>query len=467
MAKSEQARKQLLDRIEQLIEAKHFDQLRELLSKSRTSYVAEVVEVLDDDARQILFDLLDPPEAGEVLEKIDEATRSEVVEDLSSDVLTKIVATLPPDEAADVMAHMSPAQTEEVLDHIPSDESDQIEKLLSYDEDTAGGIMTPILVRVKIDETIREAIKAFRQADPEEDFYYVFVEDENGVYRGTVSIHALLRHPRNTPISQVVDDEIPQVEATADQEEVANIFRKNDLITMPVVDQQGILLGRITVDDVVDVMEEEAEEDVLLMAGTHPNELDTHQPIKAAAVRLPWLLTCMGGALFSALIFFSLFRPLFTNHSDWLCIIMFIPAIAAMGGNSGMQTSTIVVRGLATGDLVALDISQAFLREIKVGSIVALTCGTIAGILATAWLHWFPVDDFIASHSPILGFAVGMSMFCAILLSTLLGMSLPYLFKKIGVDPAISSGPLVTTANDVVSYLTYFSLSLLMLKLFG
>jgi len=472
MPDTEQTRKQLLDHIEQLIESKDFEQLRQVLSEARSSDVADVVEVLDEIARQILFDLLDPKDAGEVLEKIDEATRSQIVEDLTNDELTDIVATLPPDEAADVVADLPEEQTEKILDHIPQTESEQIEKLLEYEEDTAGGIMNPELVTANINGTVRDAIHSFRQADAEEDFWYIFIVDDKGHYKGVVGLDTLLRHHRETAIAEVLEEEVPTVNVNADQEEIANTFRRNDLFVMPVVDKNGILLGRITVDDIVDVMEEEAEEDAMVTAGTHPAELDTPNIFKAASVRLPWLLICMFSSLFSALIFFSLFDDRFST-ADWSCIVMFIPAIAAMGGNSGMQTSTVVVRGLATGDLAALDLSQVFLREVRVALVVASVCAMIAGLVAFIWLHNFPpafnIDQEIQQihHAPILGLSVGIAMLCAILLSTLMGFTLPYIFRRVGIDPAISCGPLVTTTNDAVSYITYFSLALLLLHLLG
>ena len=465
---SEQARKQLLDRIEGLIEDQDLEQLRTVLSTSRSADVAEVVEVLDEIARQILFDLLDAKEAGEVLEKIDHATRSEVVEDLSSDELTDILATLPPDEAADVVADLSEEQSEEVLDHIGKTESDEIEKLLSYAEDSAGGIMTSVLAKVTLGATIGDAIEQFRQADPEDDVLNVFVVDEAGVYQGVLDVRNLLRHDPDTVVSTVLQDILPAMDVNADQEEIANTFRKNDLIVTPVIDEKGVLVGRITVDDVVDVMEEEAEEDALVMAGTHPAELETPQIFRAATVRLPWLLTCMFGALFSALIFFRVFEGNFSPEI-WACIVMFVPAIAAIGGNSGMQTSTIVLRGLATGDLAALDLGQVFVRESRIGLIVAGICAFLAGLVAMCWLHLAPPEtgglgDNVAL---ILGFSVGLAMFCAILVSTSMGLILPFVFRRLGIDPAISSGPLVTTANDTLSYLVYFSLALVLLENFG
>lgn len=463
---SEKARKELLEKIESLLESHDSVALEVLLRESRSSDVAEVVEVLDDEERQILFDLLDPKEAGEVLEKIDDATRSEVVEDLSGEELTDIVATLPPDEAADVVADLSDEKSEQVLDQIEKSESDQIEKLLEYDEDTAGGIMTSVLVKVRLTDTIRDAIHRIRAADPEDEYFHVFVVDEVGVFQGSVKFHTLLCCPPDRKIATVLDEKLPTVAIDADQEHIANVFRKNDLIVMPVVDENGMLLGRITVDDVVDVMEEEAEEDALVMAGTRPAEMDTHEAFKVAKVRLPWLLTCMLGALLSAMLFFPMFESLFAGQygiNIWNYVVIFIPAIAAMGGNSGMQTSTVVVRGLATGDLAGLDIRGIFARECRVALVVATTCAMIAGLIAVVFLHVHAGPQF----SLILGVSVGVSMFFAILISMFLGLFLPYTFRKIGIDPAVSSGPLVTTANDIISFVTYFSLALLMLKLFG
>ena len=462
---SELVRKQLLDRIEQLIEEKDFEELRQLLSDSRSSDVAEVVEVLDEIARQILFDLLDPEDAGEVLEKIDEATRAEIVDDLTSDELTNIVATLPPDEAADVVADLSDAQAEKILDQIPKAESDQIEKLLSYHEESAGGIMTPELVAVNLSGTIGDAIEQIRLADPDEDFYHVFVVDDNRKFKGTVDIQTLLRRRPETAIADVLEEELPTVGLHTDQEEIANIFRKNDLIVMPVVNENGVLMGRITVDDIVDVMEEEAEEDVLVMAGTHPDELDTPKIFKAASVRLPWLLICMIGSMISGVLLISIFKDRFENP-EWISIFMFFPAILALGGNSGLQTSTIVVRGLATGDLAALNIQQVFMREGRVAVVVAIICGLIAGAVSAAWLSVHP-GDLESGRGTILGLSIGLSMFCGIILSTTLGFFLPFFFRQVGIDPAISSGPLVTTANDGLGCLTYFSLALVLLRWLG
>lgn len=457
--------KQLLEKIENLIEVEDFEQLKELLLSSRSSDVAEVVEVLDEIARQVLFDLLDPREAGEVLEKIDEATRSEVVEEMTNETLGNIVSSLPPDEAADVIADLSDVQTEQILYSISKKDSIQLEKLLSYEEDTAGGIMTPEVVKVRIDQTIRDAIRSYRKADHNEHFFYVYAVDHFGRYLGAVDIHTLLKYPRTTSISEIMDTEMPVIHHRDDQEVIANTFRKNDLVSAPVVDDNNILIGRITVDDIVDVMEEEAEEDVLRMAGTHPDELETRSTWRAALVRLPWLLICMTVGMTFSVVVYHFFQNEFNNPMLWGNLLVFVPAVAAIGGNSGMQTSTVVVRGLATGDLAALNIMQVYLRECKIAIIVAVCCSLISSLVSYTGMSVF--SDSPARDVNTIGLSVGLAMLSAILLSTSLGLMLPFLFRKIGIDPAISSGPLITTINDIISSALYFSIGLTLMKHFA
>ena len=458
-------RKQLLEAVQQCLERDDHGRLGGILSQARSSDLAEIMELLDDDRRQILFGLLDAHDAGEVLEKVDSATMQSMVEDLSADDLGDILETLPPDEAADLVAELDDKTTEQVLEHLDKAESDRIEQLLHYDEDSAGGIMTPDMVALERHQTVADALEAIRQTDPDEDYLYVFVVDPSGRYLGSIGFRQLLRYPAATALGEIIEtDDLPVVHCQMDQEEVANVFRKNDLMVVPVVDDAGALLGRITVDDIVEVMEEEAEEDVLTMAGTHRLELDSSALFLAAGVRLSWLLTCLIGSLFSGAVVYA-FHDSFMP-AQFIAVMMFMPAIAAMGGNSGLQTSTIVVRGLATGDLAAFNIGQVFRRESRVAVIVAVVCAIIAGVMAWCVLNYrAEVIHLALPSASVLALAVGMAMFCGIMLATTLGFILPFLFRQVGIDPAISSGPLVTTANDTLSYLTYFSLALALLKL--
>jgi len=459
MSDAAQNPKVLLERIEALLETASYGQLSLEIANARPADIAEVIEVVDEISRQLIFSSLDPKSAGEVLDKVDDATRGEVIDDLSSEKITDIVATMPPDEAADVVAELDDQQTEAVLEHIADPESDQIEALLKYDEHSAGGIMTSDLIQIKMSEKISGALSQIRNAEYDDVYFHVFVVDDNGKLKGTVGLFTLIRNDPDTLVSDVLDEEIPAVGVSADQEEIANTFRKYDLMVMPVVDSVGCLLGRITVDDVVDVMEEEAEEDVLLMAGTHPNELDSHKAFDVAKVRLPWLMTCLIGSMVSSLILLC-FQDQFPNLTTFATVMVFIPAIAAMGGNSGLQTATIVVRGMATGDLAGMEIGQIYLRESRVALIVALICGLVSGGLVPLILSSYPGVHSGSMHGGLMGLSVALSMFIAIMLATSLGILLPFMFKRVGVDPAISSGPLVTTANDIISNLTYILLTL-------
>ena len=456
---------QLREQVGQLLEAGQLEQLRALLAGAPLTDIAEVIEVLDTVGGEAVFGMLEQAAAGEVLDKVDEATRIELMGQLAGDELGGIVATLPPDEAADVLADLSEDRTEEVFDHMGPVQSRQVEALLYYAEDSAGGIMNPVMITVGVDATIDQALEAVRKADPEEDFFYVFVVDSAGGYRGAVGMRTLLRCEPGKAVSEVLEEELPAVGVDADQEEVANEFRKYDLMVMPVVDAHGVLVGRITVDDVVEVMDQEAEEDVLVMAGTHPAELDRNRAFRAAGIRLPWLMTCLIGSMVSALVI-SFFGTRFSAE-QWVSVFMFVPAIAAMGGNSGLQTATIVVRGLGGGHLAGFDLGQVFRREGRVAVIVAVVCGLLAGMLAGLVQHLRAGESGAAVAGSILAVSVGLAMFCGIILATSLGMVLPFVFRRIGIDPAISCGPLVTTINDVLSYASYFTVSLVLLGLFG
>jgi magnesium transporter len=260
----------------------------------------------------------------------------------------------------------------------------------------------------------------------------------------------------------LIDPDTIYVNVNADQEEVRNIFSKNDLIVVPVLDRGHKLVGRITADRVIEVAEEEAAEDLYTMAGTDPDELDTVSVFHAARVRMTWLLPCLIGAGVTAVVLmlfddkFSV-QHLYPVYTAALC---FVPMIAAISGNAGLQTSAIVVSGLATGHLVALRFGQVFAREVRIALLVALSCGLLGGIACAVLTNSDSAKN--AVEPARLVFAVSVAMFSAIMVATTLGLFLPFLFRRIGIDPAISSGPLVTTANDSISVAIYMTLTLLL-----
>ena len=453
----QEEQKQLVEQIESLFESGDRTELGILLNAQRSSDIAEVVELFDNEQRRIIFDVLDKSISAEVLEKVDEATRAELFELLKDEELARLISELDPDDAADVLSELTEEEYTEVLESIGPEESAEIIKLMSYSEDSAGGIMDPVLISVPVNATVAEAITELRGAEIDEDFFSVYVVDKIGRFLGDVRIRLLLTSPEQTKISTLINPDTIYVTADADQEEVRNIFSKNDLIVVPVLNKKHKLIGRITADRVIEVAEEEAAEDLYTMAGTDADELDDVSIIHAARVRMTFLLPCLIGTGVTALVM------MFFEHNSpqiFVAAAAFVPMIAAISGNAGLQTSAIVVSGLATGHLAALRLSQVFNREVRIAVLVAISCGIIGGLACGILLHSKSPSAKVEPIRLVLAFAT--AMFSAIMVATTLGLFLPFLFRRIGIDPAISSGPLVTTANDSISVTIYMILTLLL-----
>jgi magnesium transporter len=446
--------RQLVQQIEPLLEAPDKSALKDLLSEWRSSDIAEVVELVGNEHRRAIFDAMNRPTSAEVLEKVDEATRAELFELLTDRELSGLLLHLDPDDAADVLSELPEEERDKLLQSVPPAESAEIRKLMGYSEDSAAGIMDPVLISVPEDATIAEAVSKIRVTELDDDFFAVYVVDQTGRFHGQVR--------EDTKIRDLIDRDSIYVNVDTDQEEVKNIFSKNDLIVVPVLDKQHKLVGRITADRVIEVAEEEAAEDLYTMAGTDPDELDTFSAFHAARVRMTWLLPCLIGTGITALVlmFFHDKFDIGGLSVVYTAALAFVPMIAAISGNAGLQTSAIVVSGLATGHLAALRISQVFTREVRIALLVALSCGMLGAVACAIMVNFKAPDHTIESGRLV--FAFGTAMFSAIMVATTLGLFLPFLFRRIGIDPAISSGPLVTTANDSISVAIYMTLSLLL-----
>jgi len=454
---AEEQRELLLKEIEPLLESEDRSALRAWLGEQRTSDIAEVVETLEVEQGRLVFDVLPTPEAAEVLEKVNEATRTELFERLRDREIQTIVSELAHDDAADLLAEMPEQVAEKVLSSLRLADTLQIRQLLRYSADSAGGIMDPLIISVPEDATIAEAIAKIRAAEIDEDFYSVYIVDNSGRFLGDVRLRLLLTRPETTRIGDLIDPDTIHVTTDMDQEEVRNIFSKNDLIVAPVLDEMHRLVGRITADRVIEVAEEEAAEDLYTMAGTDRDELETFSAFHAARIRMTWLLPALLGTGVTAVIL-TVFQS--HNPSIYVAAVAFVPMIAAISGNAGLQTSAIVVSGLATGHLAALRLTTVFSREVRIALVVAMSCAALGAIACEFLLHTREPVELI---QPVrLVFAFGIAMFSAIMVATTLGLFLPFLFRKIGIDPAISSGPLVTTANDSISVAIYMSLAVLL-----
>ena len=478
----------LLEQIRTLLDSGDVERLGKLLAETRTSHIAEIVEILAEDDCKVVFNCMAPEEGAEVFEKVDEATRSELFDLLGEDKLIELISELDPDDAADVLAELDHEESRGVLQQLDSEEAEQIKELMVYSEDSAGGIMDPVVVSVSEDATVNEAVRRIQESEIEEDFYCVFVVNSHGRFIGDVRLRLLLTHKGETKIKDLIDPDTIYVNAGDDQEDVYNLFKKNELIVVPVLDDNRRLVGRITADRILEVAEEEAAEDIYAMAGTDAAELETVSIFNAARIRMTWLLPCFVGTAVTVIINFlfkSWFFNMDSNFDIFYVAVLFTPMIAAISGNAGLQTSAIVISGLATGNLAALKVGQVFVREARIAVLVAICCGVIGGLICSAIPALFHPGSSTATaavqtdHSIMgqlsdelptleghryleIAIAFGIGMFAAIMVSTTLGLFLPFLFRHVGLDPAISSGPIVTTANDSISVAIYMLLTIIL-----
>ncbi len=436
--------KNIIDDIEYLASEKNSRMILNILVGNHPADIAEILGNLSEENEKYVFGLLDADTASDVIVELDDVTREKLVSELQHERISEIVDEMESDDATDLVAELPDEVAEKVLDAIDEEGSEEVKELLQHKEDTAGGIMALEYVAVSEDTTIDEAIKEIRaKAEDVPEVYNVYVVDKNGMLAGFLPLKNLIVAQASQKIKDVLIADVISVPIEMDQEEVANIFRRYNLVSLPVVDELGKLVGRITVDDIVEVIEEEASEDIQKMAGiADEEEIRETSVFKISFGRLPWLLVGFVGQLIAALVL-SQFE---TSLRDIFLAIFFIPMMMAMGGNSGIQAATIVVRGIALGELSPDDTFKRLSREIKVSLFNGAVCGLLLfGIIA--------VFD-----TPTFGFVLALSMLAVIINASILGASIPLILRKVGVDPAIAAGPLITTFNDIIGLAIYLGL---------
>jgi len=419
-----------------------------IASVLRDQHPADVAAAIEDLPADKLRDvLLELPAdmSADVLMDLDEHARVAMLEELPVSEIAAIAAELPSDDAADVIGSLGDERREDVLAALAADDRRDVERLLAYTDESAGGIMASELVFVSEDDTVDRAIDVLRAAAEEvEGVHYVYVTDARRRLVGVVPLQAAALARPGTKVSDVMLTDVVTVTTGMDQEDVAEVFRKYDLVAVPVVDPSGVLIGRITVDDIIDVIHEEAEEDISLMAGTREEELHEDSALKVSRIRLPWLVIGALGGLGSATVmhFFQL------SLERVLALAFFIPVITAMGGNVGLQTSTIIVRSMRTEHGVSGEASKRLVREWRIALTNAVILGVSVHLIVGLWLG----DWRLAA-------VVGGSLAAVILVAATLGTVMPFALKRVGVDPAVAQGPFVTTLNDIIGILVYLGLA--------
>ena len=428
--------------------------LTNMINKLHPADVGKVIEHLSTThEKKEVFDLIrDVQVKARVIKEIDSLCRTEILTHMSSQEIVPILHELASDDVAAIMGELPPEKYQEVLKLMHHEDSQEVQDLLEHPKETAGRLMNTDFFSLPQETTVEQAIKEVRVASEKKMVFYIYVTNHEEQLVGVVSLRQLLVVPPDTPLQKIMNPEVISVTIDTDQEEMARQVTRYNLLAIPVVDKGNKLAGIITFDDVIDVVREEATEDILKMAGAGAPEeefmLHTSS-LNAVRHRLPWLLTTLFGTMITASIVWF-FR--FTLH-EVIALVTFMPVIAAMGGNVGVQSSTIVVRGLATGRIDLSNLWKVVLRELKVGVLMALACGLTLTLMAYVW------------HAHLmLGAVLGAAMFFAITVAAITGALVPVVLKKMNFDPAISSGPFVTTANDITGLVIYLGLATYLLQ---
>ena len=417
--------------------------MRDLLREAEAVELADLFFGFSLTEQQMLLGLMPPEQAALVITELDAPTLELLVANLPPPSLAAYVALMEPDDGADVVGLLPPDASKRVLETLSPEERDGIARLMAYEPESAGGIMDPDVVRVKTRQTVAEAvkdIKAYVEQVGLDDFHSVFVVDDRTRLVGVVPNWKMLLADGGARIGEIMAEDPVSVEAHLDQEEVSRLVRDRDLVTVPVVNAQGQLIGRITVDDIVDVMEEEHQEDLGRLTGTGDEAVREVSIVQTLRDRTPWLFIAMAGQLLAA--------GIMRTREDILITIpqlaLFIPAVMAMGGNTGVQSASLVIRGLATGEVRLSHFRRRLAREI----IIALCIGILfASILV--------LGGYLLTGNFRLGLAVGISTLTTITISSTAGLVIPMVLRRMGLDPALATGPFLTTMNDVLGIMVY------------
>ncbi len=407
--------------------------------------IAIALGQLDGETTKSVLAELDTETSADVLIHLDEHSRSEVLDALGPVEIADITHELESDDAADVVGMLAEELQGEVLSRLEDEDRRAVEELLKYTDESAGGIMASELVFLKSGSTVKDAIELIRKAaDEVDDIHNVYVTDGDRRLVGVLSLRDLVLGGAETQLSQIMDQDVVSVSTDMDQEDVARVFRKYDLVAIPVVAPDGKLVGRITVDDIIDVIHEEAEEDMSLMAGTREDELHEDSAFRVSRIRLPWLIIGAIGGLGSALVM----RHFSLSLEKVIALAFFVPVITAMGGNVGLQTSTIIVRSMHSEFGLSGAARERLGKEWRVAILNAIVLG--AGMCAVVgfWLG----DWHVAA-------VVGCSLAAVILVAATLGTLIPFALRGMGIDPAVAQGPFVTTLNDIIGILVYLGMA--------
>jgi len=431
----------LVDELHNLLREGEEQALQIFLRLVRPEDIAEWLDLLSLEDRQRIVSALDHEAAGTVLSDTTPSIRAELVDEIEPERLARIAEAMPADEAADLIGELEVEDSEQVLHHISDEDEEVLRTLLTYPEDTAGGIMNPEVVALTPASTVDDAIRFLRSAEEDTVTAAVYVVDESDQLIGYVRLRRLVTARPSALIGDIMSTDVISVAIDADQEEVADVVDKYGFMAVPVVGYDQRLMGAVTVDDVLDVIEEEATEDIYKMAGSSAEEEESESILHVARYRLPWLLICLGGTQLSTMVL----QVAKVQVALYDQMSVFTAAIMAMAGNTSLQSATTTVRRLALDTLPRARFLRHVVRELSVALLMGVVCGCLASLLAV-----------VSRHDPLIGLALGLAMATGMSAASLLGSAMPIVLDLVGIDPAVASGPLVSTVNDSLALSVYF-----------
>lgn len=403
---------------------KHKDKAQAILNRLPDDMLADIVEEEDDEDKY------------ELLKRFSDVKQRHILDEMSSDEITDLMGELEEDEQADILKKMD------------QEDQEDVRQLMRYDEESAGGIMTTEFIRIFARNTVGDTLKFLQENTDEETTYYLYVVDKNDYLKGVVSLRDIVTSTFSTPIMDIVNPNVKTVLYSDDQEEVAHVFEKYGFILMPVVDEQGHMLGVIEFDDIIDVIQEENTEDIHHLGGVNKEERVDSTVKESFSSRIPWLIINLFTAVMAAAVV-NLFEGTIAKA---VALATVMPIVTGMGGNAGTQTLTIVVRGLSLGELTKENAVRILMKEVFVG----VLSGIVIGLVVTLGAMWM-------ESNPIFGLVTGIAMFLNMILANLAGYFIPVILEKLHVDPALASGVFVTTVTDVMGFFLFLGLATIVL----
>ncbi|WP_088105723.1 magnesium transporter [Halalkalibacter urbisdiaboli] len=419
--------------------------LQQLLDELHPYDVAQLYRGLPEKHHHKFLTFLTPDQIADLIQELEYEMQMEILHRLGIERSSKVMNLMENDDLADLLNELSVDKIQEFLNVMKKEDSQKIRSLLSYPADTAGGLMTNEFVWIRDDQTVRQAVDKLKEyASFSENIYYLYVINDDKKLVGVVSYRDLLIADVNDKIEDLMFSRVVSVQVDTDQEQVVQIIERYDFIAVPVVDENNTLLGIITVDDAIDVVIREANEDIERISAVGRDIDFNTKAITASVRRLPWLILL----LFIGLVSGSIISGFEETLEQVVALIFFMPMIAGMTGNTGTQSLAVVVRGIVTTDVDRKTVIRLVLRELRVGIIIGITCGILISFIAFFW-----------RQDLVLGLVVGSSLLLTLIIGTLAGTIIPLTLYRFGIDPAVASGPLITTLNDIFSLLIYFGIA--------